>query len=190
MFVQRFPLWRIGLRGFGHERCRRPSGRAQRRACAGSLVPAVQGGGGGDEVPQDGERFTAECARWLGARVAGPWHAWFVEVGGSPCGQVSYALWRRSRAPTRALMPSGYVANFLSHPGTAQPRPGKSPPRRDDRLCALTAWARRSCGRPSEVCRYTGAGAANGPRELLEQPVAPRARELEAHWNHLGSTWA
>jgi GNAT superfamily N-acetyltransferase len=127
----------------------------------------------GGNVPEDEEKFTAECEGWLRARMAGPWRAWLAEVEGRPCGHVFVSLVEKVPSPFPGSEALGYVTNFYVIPEHRNRGLGKAlldevtRYARAHQLDTLIVWPSE---RSTPLYQRCGFGR---PGELLEQPVAP-----------------
>jgi len=125
------------------------------------------------EIPEDKEKFSAECEAWLRTRMAGPWRAWLAEAEGRPCGHVFVCLVEKVPSPFPASEALGYVTNFYVTPEQRNRGLGKAlldevtRHARAHQLDTLIVWPSE---RSAPLYRRCGFGR---PGELLEQPVAP-----------------
>ncbi|MCN9244067.1 GNAT family N-acetyltransferase [Streptomyces sp. RY43-2] len=127
----------------------------------------------GDEVPRDEAEFTTECARWLRARMAGPWRVWLEEVGGRACGHVFVCLVEKVPSPYPGSDALGYVTNSYVTPEQRNRGLGRallyevSSYAHAHHLDTLIVWPSERSTPLHRRCGF------DGPGELLEQPVAP-----------------
>jgi ribosomal protein S18 acetylase RimI-like enzyme len=149
----------------------RPAGPEDARALA-ALRWKFKVEDGGDAVPADEEKFTAECEGWLRAGMAGPWRAWLADVDGRPSGHVFVCLVQKVPSPFPGSAALGYVTNFYVIPEQRNRGLGKAlldevnRYARANQLDTLIVWP---SARSAPLYRRSG---FTRPGELLEQPVA------------------